>query len=79
MYYRFLEERIEEAVRSDEWSNLEGQGAPVDVRAYFATPEEFRVGYSVLKNAGFVPGVETPDEAREAAKSAIPSFRDLRS
>jgi hypothetical protein len=30
-------------------------GKPVDLSAYFNTPEEIRVAYSILKNAGILP------------------------
>ena len=38
-----------------EFDNLEGAGKPLDLDAYFATPEDLRVGYSVLKSSKFVP------------------------
>ena len=38
-----------------EFSNLPGRGQPLDLSAYFETPEEVRLAYSVLKNAGLVP------------------------
>ena len=35
-----------------EFDNLPGKGKPIDLTEYFETPEEVRVAYSVLKNAG---------------------------
>lgn len=42
---------INEAQERGEFDNLPGKGKPVDLTAYFETPEEVRVAYSVLKNA----------------------------
>ena len=52
---RIVEEKIREAMEAGEFDNLEGAGRPVNLEAYFATPEDLRAGYSVLKNAGVVP------------------------
>ncbi len=39
-----------------EFDNLPGRGKPLqELDSYFATPESVRLGYSVLKNSGFVP------------------------
>lgn len=46
-----------------EFDNLEGQGKPLNLDAYFATPEDLRVGYSVLKSNKFVP--EEVDRLKE--------------
>jgi hypothetical protein len=59
--YRFMnfdklvEEKLREAIAQGEFDNLAGKGKPVDLTAYFATPEDLRLGYSILKNAGVVP------------------------
>ena len=38
-----------------EFDNLSGKGKPLDLSAYFDTPEEVRAAYSMLKNAGMFP------------------------
>ena len=38
-----------------EFDNLEGAGKPLNLDDYFATPEDVRIGYSVLKSNNFVP------------------------
>lgn len=50
-----VEARIREAMERGEFANLPGRGKPLDLSAYFETPEELRLAYSVLKNAGMVP------------------------
>ena len=50
-----VEKQIQEAISRGEFDNLEGAGKPLNLDAYFATPEDLRVGYSVLKSNKFVP------------------------
>ncbi len=50
-----VESSIEEAMKRGDFDNLPGKGKPLRLDDYFDTPEELRVGYSVLKSAGFVP------------------------
>ena len=38
-----------------EFDNLAGKGQPLDLHAYFATPEHLRMGYSILKSADIIP------------------------
>lgn len=46
---------IQEAMARGEFDDLPGRGRPVDLTAYFDTPEEVRLAYSVLKNAHMLP------------------------
>ncbi len=46
---------IEEAISRGEFSNLPSAGKPIDLTAYFNTPEEVRLAYSILKNADMLP------------------------
>ncbi|HMF46860.1 MAG TPA: DUF1992 domain-containing protein [Candidatus Udaeobacter sp.] len=50
-----VDEKIEEAIARGEFDNLPGKGEPLDLDAYFATPEHLRMGYSILKNADIIP------------------------
>jgi hypothetical protein len=52
---KFIEEQIRNAVEAGEFDNLKGAGRPIDLDAYFSTPEDLRMGYSVLKSSKFVP------------------------
>lgn len=52
---KIIEEKIQEAIENGEFDNLEGKGKPLNLDDYFATPEEFRVGHSLLKSNKFVP------------------------
>ena len=52
---KLVEEKIRQAMAEGEFDNLPGRGKPLNLNSYFATPEEVRVAYSMLKSAGFVP------------------------
>jgi len=50
-----VDKKIEEAIARGEFDNLPGKGKPLDLDAYFATPEHLRMGYSILKSADIIP------------------------
>ena len=50
-----VDEKIQEAIAKGEFNNLPGKGKPLDLDAYFATPEDLRMGYSILKSADIIP------------------------
>ena len=47
-----VEAIIREAQERGDFDNLKGKGQPIDLSAYFETPEDVRMAYSLLKNAG---------------------------
>ncbi|MDQ0113209.1 DnaJ family domain-containing protein [Paenibacillus harenae] len=49
------EEKIREAIRKGEFDNLPGAGKPLPPDDMDSVPEELRVGYKLLKNAGMLP------------------------
>jgi hypothetical protein len=52
---KVLEEQIQRAMSEGKFDNLRGAGKPLNLDDYFATPEDIRVGYTMLKNHEFVP------------------------
>jgi DNA-binding response OmpR family regulator len=52
---RAIEAIIQDAMARGEFDNLPGAGKPLDLSAYFDTPEEVRLAYSILKNADVLP------------------------
>jgi hypothetical protein len=60
---KLIDNLIQDAIAKGEFDNLEGAGKPINLDAYFATPEDMRVGYSVLKSNKFVP--EEVDRLKE--------------
>ena len=64
---QIAETRIQEAVERGELRGLPGEGAPLPLDADLAVPEELRVAYRILKNAGFLPPeLHMRKELREA-------------
>lgn len=49
------ERRIAEAIERGELSNLPGEGRPLDLDDDALVPEDLRMAYRILRNAGFVP------------------------
>lgn len=52
---KLIEKMIREAMEKGEFDNLQGSGQPIDLTEYFATPEDVRLGYKLLKDANIVP------------------------
>ncbi len=52
---RATETIIQDAMARGEFDNLPGAGKPLDLSAYFDTPEEVRLAHSILKNADVLP------------------------
>jgi hypothetical protein len=63
---KHIDNMIKAAIERGEFKNLEGEGKPIDLDAYFATPEDVRMGYSVLKSNDIVP--EEVDRLKEIAE-----------
>lgn len=60
------ERRIEEARERGEFDNLPGSGAPLELDDDALVPENLRVAYRILKNAGLLPPqLEPHREIRE--------------
>jgi hypothetical protein len=54
-FYRIAERRIIEAIANGELDNLEGKGKPIDFEDETWIPEDLRMAYRILKNAGCIP------------------------
>jgi hypothetical protein len=52
---RIAEERIRQAIAEGEFANLSGAGRPLIFEDETWVPEDLRLAYRFLKNAGFVP------------------------
>ena len=50
-----IDKQIEEWLAQQSSNDLPGKGKTLDLDEYFRCPEDLRIGYSLLKNAGFVP------------------------
>ena len=82
-FEEIAERKIREAMEQGEFDNLPGAGKPLaGLDSYFATPENVRLGYSVLKNSGFVPEeveirreIESLQSERRQAATAVERSR----
>ncbi|HWP60586.1 MAG TPA: DnaJ family domain-containing protein [Candidatus Acidoferrales bacterium] len=52
---RLVEEKIRAAQEAGEFDNLPGKGKPLELDDWSEVPEDLRISYHVLKNAGFLP------------------------
>ena len=52
---KFVEDQIKKAMAAGEFDDLPGKGQRIDLDAYFQTPEDLRICYSILKQGSFVP------------------------
>jgi hypothetical protein len=73
---RGIEELIKEALAKGEFDDLPGKGKPLDLNAYFQTPEELRMGFSVLKSSNFVPQEVQILKDMEALREQLRSCSD---
>lgn len=55
VFKKIAEERIREAMERGDFTDLELKGKPLDLKEDPFVPEELRVAYRMLKNAGFLP------------------------
>jgi hypothetical protein len=54
-FTRVVEEKIRAAQEAGEFDNLPGRGKPLELEDWSEVPEDLRVAYHVLKNAGVLP------------------------
>jgi hypothetical protein len=52
---KIAERRILEAIENGEFDNLEGKGKPLKIENETFIPEDLRLVYKILKNAGCIP------------------------
>lgn len=55
IFRTIAEERIQEAIRRGDFDNLPNAGKPLPPDDAELVPEDLRMGYRMLKNAGFLP------------------------
>ena len=73
---KFVEEQVRRAIEAGEFDNLPGKGKPLDLRAYFETPEDLRMSYSILKSNNFVPEEVELLKEIDALKKRLESSSD---
>ncbi|MDQ0200611.1 DnaJ family domain-containing protein [Neobacillus ginsengisoli] len=53
MFHIISEDRIKQAYKDGEFDNLPGLGKPIQLEDLSGIPEELRMAYKILKNAGY--------------------------
>ena len=72
-----VEQKLLEAVSRGELDNLPGAGRPLDLDDDPLVPEDLRVAYRILKNAGYVPPeVEALKDISQLEKLVLESRDD---
>lgn len=54
-FYKIAERRIIEALKNGEFDDLKGKGKPLNLEDETWIPEDLRIAYRILKNAGCTP------------------------
>ncbi len=54
-FTRIAERRIREAMEQGQFENLKGKGRPLNLEDDSFVPQDLRMAYKMLKNAGFLP------------------------
>lgn len=54
-FNKFIEDQIQKAISEGLFDDLKGAGKPLNLDEYFNTPEDFRIGYSILKSGNILP------------------------
>ena len=54
-YLNLVEKRIQEALERGDFDNLPGKGKPIPLEDDSMIPEDLRLAYKILKNAGCLP------------------------
>lgn len=70
------EAKIAAAIEAGEFSHLPGEGLPLDLDDDPLVPEEIRVAYRILRNAGFVPPEVEEQRERVELSRLIASIDD---
>lgn len=74
-YYTLLDQRIAAAQADGKFDNLPGAGKPFQFDDDSLVPEEDRVGYRMLKNAGFAPSWIEMRETIRSEQTKLETWR----
>ncbi|MGB9716287.1 MAG: DnaJ family domain-containing protein [Thermodesulfovibrionales bacterium] len=55
IFSKIAERRIQEAIQNGDFDNLKGKGKPLTFEDETFIPEDLRIAYRILKNAGCIP------------------------
>lgn len=76
MFSRIAEKIIKQAMEGGSFEDLEGMGRPLDLELDANTPNEWRMAFSLLKNANMAPDwIELDKEIRTELEEARQELR----
>lgn len=70
LFHILAEEKIKQAYKDGEFDNLPGMGKPLKLEDLSGVPEELRMAYRIMKNAGYT-------EAENALRKELMTIEDL--
>lgn len=70
LFWQIAEEKIKQAYRDGEFENLKGYGKPLKLKDDSGIPEDLRMAYRILENAGYT-------EEESVMKKEIMTVEDL--
>ena len=73
---KIAEKKIREAQEKGYFDNLAGRGEPLDLTEDACVPEELRLAYKILKNAGFTPPELTLKKEIIQVEDMLASIKD---
>ncbi|WP_138417961.1 DUF1992 domain-containing protein [Aquibacillus sediminis] len=73
---RMAEEKIQQAIRDGELDHLEGKGKPLQLEDLSGMPEDMRMSYHMMKNAGYLPEEVKLNKELISLKDMIAACKD---
>ncbi|HEY1079313.1 MAG TPA: DnaJ family domain-containing protein, partial [Bdellovibrio sp.] len=73
----WIEQKIQEAMAKGEFDNLPGAGKPMDLEDDAHVPQELRMSFRVLKNAGFLPPELVLHQEVQELRDKLSANKDL--
>ncbi|MCQ6281125.1 DnaJ family domain-containing protein [Bacillus sp. EB600] len=70
LFHILAEEKIKQAYKDGEFDNLPGMGKPLNFEDMSGVPEELRMAYRIMKNAGYT-------EEEKAFRKELMTIEDL--
>ena len=77
-FQKIAERRIVEAIREGAFDDLPGAGKPLKLEDDSHIPEDLRMVYKILKNAGFVPPEVALQKEIETLEDVLAGMEDTR-
>ncbi len=75
-FYRIAEQRIKEAMANGAFDNLKGKGRPLVFEDDSFVPQDLKMAYKILKNAGFLPPEIEAEKEIKKTEDLLVSIHD---